>query len=98
MGDGLGLPQTTVPAFGCVVYVADVEVDKNGGGGVRARVANLAGIEAIAESERGALAKIVPAFKACVAAALARGEPIAWIEPVPEPAPGERRRFVPVHL
>jgi hypothetical protein len=93
MSEGFKLPQSAVPAFGCVVYVADVA-----GGGVRARVANLAGIEATADSERGALAKIVPAFKARVAEALARGEPIGWIEPVPEPEPGERRRFVPVHL
>jgi hypothetical protein len=33
-----------------------------------------------------------------VAEILARGEPVPWIEPVPEPAPGEQRRFVPVHL
>lgn len=92
MSDG-GLKPAVVPAFGCVVYVSDAAA-----GGVRARVANLAGIEAVADSERGALAKIVPAFKARCAEALQRGETIAWIEPPVEMLPGEQRRFVPVHL
>jgi hypothetical protein len=92
MSDGGELPQTSVPAFGCLVYVVDVD------GGVRARVANLAGIEVTAESERGALAKITAEFKRRVSEALGRGETIAWIDPPVDSEPGERRRFVPVHL
>jgi hypothetical protein len=87
------LPTGGVPTFGCVVFVAARE-----GGGVRARVANLGGLDCEAESERAALAKLIPAFKQRVGEILARGEPVPWIEPVPEPAPGEQRRFVPVHL
>jgi hypothetical protein len=81
-----------VPVFNCVVYLS------RGGGCVKARVANLAGFEAAAPSEREALAKIVPAFKQRVVELTKAGTPIPWIDP-PEPAAeGEQTRYVPVHL
>lgn len=92
MSNHPSLPLGGVPAFGCIVYVAAVA------GGVRARVANLAGIEFTADSERGALAKVVPAFKQRVSQLLAQGDPIPWLEPPAPPESGEQRRFVPVHL
>ncbi len=83
-----------VPVFSCVVYVSPVD----GGGGVRARVANLAGLESSAVSERKALAKIVRAFKEHVGELLRSQTPIPWIEPPASPDPGEQKRFIPVHL
>ena len=81
-----------VPVFSCVVYVsADA-------GGVRARVANLAGLESSAASEREALAKIVRAFKTRVAELLQTNQPIPWIEPPVAAVAGEQTRFIPVHL
>jgi hypothetical protein len=65
---------------------------------VRARAANLAGLECTAASEREALAKLIPDFKQRVGEFLDRGAPIPWIEPTPPAEPGEQVRFVPVHL
>jgi len=82
-----------VPVFNCIVYVSPSD-----GGGVRARVANLAGLEFSAASEREAFGKLVPAFKKRVSELMQSGTEIPWIEP-PSPAePGEQMRFVPVHL
>ena len=51
------MAQVEVPAFPCIVHL-------NAEGGVyRGRVANLAGLEAEASSERELLGKIVPLFK-----------------------------------
>ena len=83
----------SVPTFACIVYVAP-EV----GGGVRARVGNLDGIEENAASEREALAKIAAAFKAEVKRMMAEDLPIPWIDPPSAPQPGEQKRFIPVHL
>jgi hypothetical protein len=88
-----GSQPVDVPVFSCIVFVcADTD------GGVRARVANLPGIQFTASSEREALAKIVPAFKQRIAELLQNETSIPWIEP---PAPieaGEQQRFIPVHL
>ena len=89
-GDG---PPPSVPAFPCIVYVAKLP-----DGGVRARVANLAGIEIEADSEPAALSKIVAEFKRRVGDFVTGGEEIPWIEPPPEIGPDEQKRFVPVHL
>ncbi|MEZ6071444.1 MAG: hypothetical protein R3C10_14545 [Pirellulales bacterium] len=82
----------SVPVFNCVVYLAETNDS------VRARVANLAGLECTAGSEREALAKIVSAFKSRVAELLAAGAPIPWIDPPASPETDERVRYVPVHL
>lgn len=82
-----------VPVFNCIVYVSN-----DAGSGVRARVANLSGIECTAASEREALGKIVPAFKKRVSELMKTGASIPWIEPPSPAAPGENERFVPVHL
>jgi len=82
-----------VPVFNCIVYVS-----QQAGGGVRARVANLPGLECTAASEREALGKIVPAFKQRVGEQMRGETPIPWIDP-PNPAEaGEQVRFIPVHL
>lgn len=81
-----------VPAFPCIVHVT-VE-----GGAYRGYVANLEGIEAVGNSEREMLGKIVPAFKQTVAELHQQGEAIPWISPVPEPEAAEIKRFIPVHL
>ena len=90
---GKALPLTEVPVFNCLVYVSP-----NAGGGVRARVGNLAGIEFSADTERGALGQIVAAFKKRVGELTQSGVPIPWIEPPMPTEAGEQKRFIPVHL
>jgi hypothetical protein len=82
-----------VPVFNCVVNVGPTGAD----GPIIARVANLAGIEGSGRSEREALAQVVAAFKAAVAAKVAAGETIPFIDPVP-PKAGETQRLIAVHL
>ena len=82
-----------VPVFSCIVYVSAVA-----DGGVQARVANLAGLECSAASEREALGKIVRAFKARVAEHLQNNSPIPWVEPPVAAVAGEQKRYIPVHL
>ncbi len=86
------MPQVDVPAFPCIVHVAVQD------GVCRGRVANLAGIEAVASNEREMLGKIVPVFKRTVAQIHQGGDSIPWITPVPEPKPTQVKRFIPVHL
>jgi hypothetical protein len=82
------------PVFNCLVYLARQEE----GGTVVARVANLAGIESEGQTEREALAQIVPAFKAAITRHLAAGQPIPWITNPAAPAQGEAQRLIAVHL
>ena len=95
--DGLninpGSQPVNVPSFTCVVYVS-----KTDDGQVRARVANLAGIEFFAATERDALSKIVPAFKQQVSQTLENNESIAWLDPPTPMDPNESERLLPVHL
>lgn len=86
-------PLGQIPVFNCLVYVS-----KDGDAGVRARVGNLADLEATAPSEREALAKIVTAFKQRVAQLTQDETPIPWIDPPLPVQPNEQQRFVPVHL
>ena len=67
-------------------------------GGVRARVANLAGLQVDASNERQALSRIVPAFKQRVSEFMNAQSAIPWIEPPLDPEPAEQTRFIPVHL
>ena len=82
-----------VPVFNCLVYIST-----DGDAGVRARVGNLADLEATAPSEREALAKIVTAFKQRVAQLTQEETPIPWINPPLPVQPNEQQRYVPVHL
>lgn len=84
--------QADVPAFPCIVHLTVQN------GVYHGRVANLAGIEAVASTEREMLGKIVPIFKRTVAEIHQSGDTIPWITPVPEPTPTEIKRFIPVHL
>ena len=81
-----------VPSFICVVYLSTT-VD-----GVLARVANLAGIEITAATERDALAKVVPAFKERVSSALTDEGKVDWIEPPLPIKDDELERLLPIHL
>ena len=82
-----------VPVFNCIVHLRPAD-----DGGVHAWVANLAGFECTAGSERQALMQLAGQFKQHVARLHAEGTPIPWIDPPPEPQAGEQRRWVPVHL
>jgi hypothetical protein len=93
LSTGVHAKAADIPVFNCIVYVSS-----HASGGVRARVANLPGLEFTAGSEREALAKIVPAFKQSVAELMQSQTPIPWIEPIAAAEPGEQKRFIPVHL
>ena len=82
-----------VPVFNCIVYVS-----RDAGGGVRARVANLSGLECVAGNEREALATVVATFKQRVGELTRSKSPIPWIDPPSSAEPGEQKRFIPVHL
>lgn len=87
------LKPVDVPVFSCIAYVS-----KNPTGGVHIRVANLAGLECDAASEREALSKLVPQFKQRVVELTASKTPIPWMEPPSPQADGEQVRLIPVHL
>jgi hypothetical protein len=82
-----------VPVFSCIVYVS-----ASAEGGVRARVANLPGLQCTAASERAALGKLVAAFKQRVSEWMRSETAIPWIEPPSQAESGEQPRFIPVHL
>ena len=82
-----------VPVFNCLVYVL-----RDPAGGVRARVANLAGFECTAASEREALGKLVAAFKQRISELTQTQQSIPWIDPPPPVESGEQQRFIAVHL
>ncbi len=88
----IGEPEK-VPVFNCAVLVG-----RSSDGAVRARVANLAGLEVTADSERAALQQLIPRFKTAVSEYLQRGEEIPWLEPPADAAPGEQSRWIAVHL
>ncbi|WP_286178065.1 hypothetical protein [Stieleria mannarensis] len=88
----IGTDPASVPAFGCIVYFA------REGDVFRGRVANLAGIEVTAASQRELLGQIVAQFKSAVSDCLGRGETPAWIDPPAEKQAGESKLFLPVHL
>ena len=87
------LKPVEVPVFSCIAYLS-----KKPAGGVHARVANLAGLECDAISEREALSKLVPQFKQRVAELTASKAPIPWIEPPSVKTEHEQVRLIPVHL
>lgn len=86
-------PADEVPSYGCVVYV-----QQNEDGTVTARVANLAGIQVDAGSERTALPKVIQRFKRLIQDAIQSGQPIPWLDPPDPIRPGEQKRFLPMHL
>ena len=88
----LQITSQDVPTFNCIVHVSSTPE------GVKARVANLDGIEFVAYDERTALSKVVPAFKAKVQQFLNDQVAIPWQEPPHAVEDGEQARFIPVHL
>lgn len=91
--DSLASVPALVPVFNCVVYLATLP-----NSGVRARIANLAGLECDGQSERAALQSIVAAFKRRIAELLANQTEIPWIDPPLPAEAGERVRLIGVHL
>lgn len=87
-------PPQDVPVYNCLVLVAP----RNEAGTIVARAANLAGLCAEGQSERETLQKLVPAFKAALAAFREQGEAIPWLDPPDAPQPGETQRWIAVHL
>ena len=96
---GMELPTTDpliprdVPVFSCLVYIST-----DPAGGVRARVANLPGLNCRAANERAAMREMVTAFKKRVAELMESETPIPWIDPPEVAEPDEQQRSIPVHL
>lgn len=88
-----GGQRPVVPTFACLIYVS-----KSDDGKTNARVANLAGFELTAATERDALLRISKQFKSHVIEKTAAGETIPWIDPPPPPSENENVRSIPVHL
>ena len=88
-----GDQRPAVPTFACLIYVSKDEEGKT-----NARVANLAGFEMTAATERDALLRISKQFKAHVIEKTQAGETIPWIDSPPPPAENENVRSIPVHL
>ncbi len=88
-----GSAKPVVPVYACLIYVRDID-----GGRVAARVANFAGIEMEANTERDALSRISREFKAKLLEFSLGGKDIPILETPPEPDPTERVRSIPVHL
>ena len=86
------LKPADVPVFNCIVYVS------HGASGVRARVANLGGLNCAAATEREALSKIVGTFKDTVKKLVQSESPIPWIDPPTAIEVGEQERLIPIHL
>ena len=84
-------PPESVPVFNCRVFVRN-------DGGCRARVANLAGIEVTAASEREAIQGIVRQFKQLMAKYAAEKQSPPWLDPELTIEDGEQERLIPVHL
>ena len=82
-----------VPVFSCIIYVSSGDDGK-----VRARVANLPGLQCVAASEHQALATLVPAFKKRLVELMQTDNPIPWTDPPVARGPEEQQRYVPVHL
>jgi hypothetical protein len=84
----------SVPVFNCIVILTrDAE-----SGRLRARVANLPGINAEGNAERELLMLLTKRFKAFVQECLQQNRRIPWIDPPDLPLAGEQQRFIPVHL
>lgn len=84
----------SVPVFNCHVYVGPAGSPER----VRARVANLAGFEAEAPSEREALRQVSVAFKRALGEYTDAGQAIPWLDPPLAREPDEQERWLPVHL
>ena len=81
-----------VPVFNIVIHVSETA------GKTKATVVNLPDLSFEASSEPMALKKAITEVKSRLANWHGKGEPIPWIELVPEPASNEQQRLVPVHL
>lgn len=88
-------PAESIPVYNCHVLVGPAPADASQ---VRARVANLEGIEVLAESERSALRQVVAAFKSQLTELAEKDQPIPWREPPLAIQPGEQARLIAVHL
>ena len=87
-------PPEEIPVFNCVVLIGPSEPPH----AVRARVANLDGIEFFGRNEREALRQLIPAFKQRLTESRQQGVTIPWIDPPRSAEPHEQVRLIAVHL
>lgn len=87
-------PPQPVPVYDCRVYLRGPDAE----GWLQGRVANLPGIAGRARGERELLTQLVRDFKWQLIERRSKGETVPWVEPLPAPEPGEKQRWIPVHL
>jgi len=80
--------------YDCHVVLSGPDAD----GLLRGRVTTLAGVEAAARSERELLTRLVQQFKQTLTQCREQGRPPPWTTETVKPGPGERQRWIPVHL
>ncbi len=81
------------PTYACLIYTM-----YNADGKVTARIANLAGFELTAATERDALQRICKQFKSHLLQKTEAGGTIDWIDPPSPRKDDEKVRSIPVHL
>jgi predicted RNase H-like HicB family nuclease len=84
----------SVPVFNCHACLSTPDAE----GWITARSCNLPEVVARGKTEREALAGLVAAFKAVVSRYHTAGEAIPWADSSAKAEPGERERWIAVHL
>ncbi len=87
-------PAAPVPVYDCHVIISGPDAE----GRLTGRVTTLPGLTATARSERELLIQLVREFQKALQRYRSEGRPIPEIERPDAPGPGERQRWVPVHL
>jgi len=84
----------SVPVYNCIVILTrDAQTGKTQG-----KVANVAGIDGAASSERDLLFLLTRKFRELLQTCSRENRPIPWLDPPATPGPGEQQRFIPIHL
>ena len=87
-------PLGPVPVFNCHILLSSPNAD----GQMTARVSNLPHLVAEGTNERLLLQDLVTRFKATIIQHRDLGDDIPWVLPPLSPQPGDRQRWIPVHL
>ena len=86
-------PSDSVPVFDCHVLIEGPDET----GMLTGVVSNLPEVAASASSERELLRKLTSMFKSRILEYQSHHSPIPWQE-TKSPSPGQRQRWIPVHL
>ncbi|MBL8830339.1 MAG: hypothetical protein JNM18_25400 [Planctomycetaceae bacterium] len=83
-----------VPVFTCHVIISGPDA----AGRLHAVAAQFPDLKVEGANERDVLSQMTQQFKVRLAWNLARGEAIPWAEQPLQAAPGDRERWIPIHL